>query len=507
VLFRNTLAQSTSFVVSSVLSFVLTPLILDRLGLALFGVWAVTCAIVNYGQVVDLGVTSSLSRFVAYYDGRDDPRGIQECVGLGLAAAALVAAVSGVATLLLAPVLAGSLHQLSVHDMRLVMLASWAMLVIQVVRGVLNSVPVGLRRMVPPAVASNVGVVTNFGASVVALALSRSLVVYALANAAAGLVALLATAVAFRRVWPGRPVARPARSRAREVLSFGLKSQVAWISEQINNQTDKVVIAVLVDVRAAGAYEIAVRVVGAVKAIGVLTVSAMVPTATAEIVRRGTHVISDYYRRYTTRSVALAFPICALACLTAPFLFRAWLGHVPADTVAVLLVLTAANFVNVSSGVAMTLSLAGGRPGIVARNATLVAGVNLCLTAGLAPLFGLWGVLAGTFGAIAGGTLLFMVRFHRTFALPGSLYGRAVRTPAALALGLAAPLAAAALLVPAAGLSRPAAFALTALLACLYGLPYWLLAGRAGILPGRLTWRSRPWPATHGPGVQSTAEG
>jgi O-antigen/teichoic acid export membrane protein len=490
VLFRNTLAQSSSYLLSSVLSFVLTPFILSRLGITMFGVWAVTCAVVNYSQVVDLGVTSSLARFVAYYDGRGEHKSIEECLGLGLVMAAVVAVLSLIVTLLLAPLLAAGLHQLGDHDTRIVMLSAWTILVVQVLRGVLNSVPVGLRRMVPPAVAGNIGVVANFVASAIALAVSRELVVYAVANAAAAVVALLPTIVAFRLVWRPGGVALPSRTRARQILGFSLKSQVVWIGDQVNNQTDKVVIALLVSVPAAGAYEIAVRVVNAIKAVGVLSVSAMIPTATADIVRRGHEIISHYYRRYTTRSVAVAFPICVMASVTAPFLFKAWLGHVPKDTLAVLFVLTAANFINVSSGVAMTLSLAGGRPGVVARNAAWVAGLNLALTVALAPLFGLWGVLAGTFGAIAGGTAMFMARFHRAFALPGRLYGVAVRTPAALALGVAAPIVCAEALVDSGPLSRAASLAVAAMIAVLYGLPYWLLASKAGVLPGRLEYGS-----------------
>ena len=486
VLFRNTLAQSSSFLVSSILSFALTPLLLSRLGLTQFGVWAVTCAIVNYAQVVDLGITSSLSRFVALYDGRGERRGIAECLGLGLGTVACVAAVSAVATMLAAPLLADALGVLDVADMRIVLACAWTIFVVQLARGVLNAVPVGMRRMVGPAIADNVGAAVNFVASVVALALSSELVVYALANAAAAGIALVATFVAFWRVWPPSAISLPNRQRGREILGFGLKSQAFWAAEQVNNQTDKVIIALLVSVPAAAAFEIAARAVRTVKAIGVLTVSALIPTATAEIVRHGRAVVVDYYRHYTARSVAIAFPICVVACVTSPYLFEAWLGNVPTDTLAILVVLTAANFVNVAAGVAMTLTMASGRPGLVASNAVITATLNLAVTAALAPIFGLWGVLAGTFGAITGGTILFMARFHRAFELRRTLFVDAVRTPAALSLGIAAPIVAAELAISPDTNGRGSALLATAVVCALYALPYWLAASRAGLLPRQL---------------------
>lgn len=503
MLFRNTVAQSSSVLLATALSFVLTPLMLARLGLTQFGVWAVTGAIVNYAQVMALGVTTSLSRFVAFHDGRNDRRGIEECLGLGLITVAAVAAISGSGAVLVVPVLADALHQSDLEAMRIVVFCVWAIFAITLLRGVLSSVPVGLRRMVPPAIASNIGVGTNFAASVVALVLSRDLVVYALANAGASVVALVATVVAFRSVWRPTTVRLPSRRRVRDVLGFSLKSQATWIADQVNNQTDKVIIALLIDVRTAATYEIAGRVVSAIKAIGVLTVSAMIPTATAEIVRRGGTVVNEYFRRYTTLSVAIAFPISVAAMLAAPYLFVAWLGRVPPNTLLVMIVLTAANFVNIASGVAMTLSLAGGRPGLVATNAITVAAVNLALTAALAPLFGLWGVLAGTFGAITGGTLVFIARFQRQWQIQPRTFARAVARAGSLALGLAVPIALLEIALHDAPPTRAMAAMATLAIGALYAVPYWILASRLGILPAPLSYHAvlRRWRRqnTNGP--------
>jgi O-antigen/teichoic acid export membrane protein len=490
VLFRNTVAQSSSVLLATVLSFLLTPLMFARLGLTQFGVWAVTGAIINYAQVMALGVTTSLSRFVAYHDGGNDRRGIEECLGLGLVTVAAVAALSGTAAALIVPALADALHQGDVQSMRIVVLCVWGMFAITLLRGVLSSVPVGLRQMVPPAIAANIGVGINFAASVAALLASRDLVVYALANAGASVLSLVATVVAFRSVWRPTTVRLPSRARARQVLGFSLKSQTTWIADQVNNQTDKVIIAIVIDVRTAATYEIAGRVVSAIKAIGVLTVSALIPTATAEIVRHGRAVVHDYFGRYTARSVAIAFPISVAAALAAPYLFVAWLGRVPPNTLLVMVVLTAANFVNVASGVAMTLSLAAGRPGLVATNAVTVAAVNLALTVALAPLFGLWGVLAGTFGAITGGTLVFIARFQREWQIPRGAFVRAVSTAGSLALGLAAPIALVEILLGDAPPTRAAAGAATLAICAVYAIPYWILASRLGILPAQLTYRS-----------------
>src|ERR1700741_5516174 len=65
MLFRNTLAQSASVAVGYLFSFLLAPIMIARLGLDSFGVWAVTGAFATYAGLLDLGIGRSLARFIA----------------------------------------------------------------------------------------------------------------------------------------------------------------------------------------------------------------------------------------------------------------------------------------------------------------------------------------------------------------------------------------------------------------------------------------------------------
>ena len=60
MLFRNTLAQSASLVAGYLFSFLLAPIMISRLGLDAFGVWAVTGAFATYAGLLDLGIGRSL---------------------------------------------------------------------------------------------------------------------------------------------------------------------------------------------------------------------------------------------------------------------------------------------------------------------------------------------------------------------------------------------------------------------------------------------------------------
>lgn len=482
MLFKNTLAQSASFAVGYLFSFLLAPIMISRLGLDKFGVWAVTGAFTSYAGLLDLGIGRSLGRFVAVFDARGDDAKIRECVGLGLLTVVVVGTTAAVALVALAPLLHDKLGVISTAEMRTVVLASVAIGSFNGVQGVLNVVAIGKRRMVNPNIAVTIGSCLNFAFSVTALVLSTSLAVYATANAAATALAIIPSYVFMRRLWHSPRFAMPGRELIREVLGFGIKNQVGWIADLINFQTDKVVIGLMVDVRAAAIYEIAARIVIAVHSAAVLSVSAMLPTAAARFVSEGHEIIADMYRRYTLRSCAVAFPLFVLSAVSAPFLLVAWLGDAPGESALLVPLLTFAYIANMTTAVGTTIAISSGDPGFASGNAVLIAILNVLLTVALAPAFGLWGVAGGTFLAVTLGSTIFDLRFLKRFRLSLSDFLAGVLPTGALALGLGIPPAVLAIAV---GVPSGRATAIPLLIAsvAIYAIPYWLIATREGFLP------------------------
>jgi O-antigen/teichoic acid export membrane protein len=493
MLFRNTLAQSTGVLAAYAFSFILAPIMIARLGLDQFGVWAVTGAFAAYAGLLDLGVGRSLSRFIAVYDARGDERGIRECVGLGLVAVCLVGVLVAAAAAAVAPLLSEKLGVLGSGEMRVVLLASVAIWTFEAFGGVLNAVGVGKRRMIPPNVAVTIGAGINFTCSVAALVASSKLAVYAVANGVAALAAIVPTFFAMRYLWHAPYAAVPSRKLVKEVLPFGLKNQIGWLAQLVNLQTDKVIVAFVVGVRAAAIFEIASRVVVAVRTAALLAVSAMLPTATATIMERGREVISEIYRHYTLRTCALAFPLFMVTSVSATFLLVTWLGSAPGDTALLVPFLNLAYLVNTTTAAATQIAIGAGYPGIASANAVLIAVLNVVFTVALAPLLGLWGVVTGTFLAVILGSVLFNTRFLSLFTLPARDLLAGVLPTGALAIGLALPPALLVILVGTPDGRLPAALWLTVSVT-IYGLPYWLVATRRGFLPVKLEfppWRRR----------------
>jgi O-antigen/teichoic acid export membrane protein len=487
MLFRNTLAQSSRLIVGQIASVVVAPLLIGRLGLTAFGVWAVTGAAASYVSLLDFGITRSLSRFVALHDARGDRLAIRRVMTVGLVAVALVGA-AGIAVALVAEPAVNDLLGRPVSDavLRTVLLCSASLLALQLIGQVFDALPAGLRRFVPPNTAGVFGIACNFTASIVILLVDPRLTSYAIANAAAAVPAVVASVLSLAYVWRGPLLARPTPALARELVGFGAKTQVSALSALVNFQTDKLVIAAAVGVRASAAYEIGARVALAVRELAVITVSAMIPQATAEIVRRGTAAIRGFYRNWSLRVMAIAVGVFTLAALCSPYVLEAWIGETPARSRGVLVGLSLAFLVWQATGVPSTLAIGAGRPGMPARNAFAVAILNIVLTVILAPLFGVWGVMVGTVVAMTLMTGAFLVQFHRAFEIPAADFRSAVLGPGALGLALALPvglLVAFVLPIPS---DRWPALGLLALVGGGFGLAYWIGATALDYLPERL---------------------
>lgn len=481
----NTIAQSSPLMIGYLASFLSAPIVLGGIGLRAFGIWALTGALAQYANLLDFGVGQVLVRFVALHDAEGSREAIGEVLAVGLCTITVIATVLVGASFGSAAALAHQLGGISPSQMRVLLLCSTTMLCGSMLVNVMTAYPIGLRRMIVPNIAKSGGAVVNFAFSVGAIAIKPQLVFYAQANAAASLLTVLMVGIVVLATRPSMPLRIPRISRVRSLLRFSVQNQVLALASLINFQSDKVVIALFVGPSAAGAYELSNRVAAAARQVGVYTASAMIPTLTAQRAKSSRDTLVAVYQRLTKQSSALAFPFLILTAALAPLILRAWLGKAPPYSAIILIGLSLAYIINTTTGVGNALAYADGKPGIAARAASTTAVVNIVLTVGLAPLFGVWGVMAGTIVALSAGALYQVVLVHRHFEIPLRQYLDATRPSFLVAFTLAIPVILVAALSP--DLSRFVQAAMCICLATLYLGCYFYGALRLGVLPGTIT--------------------
>jgi O-antigen/teichoic acid export membrane protein len=435
-LVRNSVALAVPKLTAYLCSFLSAPVVLDGLGLRLFGVWALTGGLARYGALLDLGVGTSLARYIA---ATEDRRVRGQYMAAGWLSVLFVAVALGPAALFATPLLTHAIGGISETDMRIVLLSSAALICCSMIMQVIIAYPTGCRRMVAPNAGSTIGAVINFVASVGSIALGARLPGYALANVGASVASIVVIATIVLRAEGPLPFAAVDRRTTRQLLAFSVKNQMVRVTSVVNYQTDKIVIALAIGPAAAGAYELANRVAIAVREISIYAIAAIDVELTWLNTQFGIERARGRYRRLTKVSATVAVPPILLVIACAPLLLSVWLSHAPPNSVLVLVGLSVAYLASASTGTSYALAIAAAEPEIVARSAVAAAIANVVLTAALAPVLGIWGVLAGTVVALTLGALAQVFLVHRRFSIPLRHYVDAVVPPLVVCTVLALP--------------------------------------------------------------------
>src|SRR5262245_27715105 len=95
-------SNSLAYVVNVVVTLKLSPIVVNRLGDSVFGLWTLLIAVVGYYGILDLGVRAAISHFVATYHARRDFEGVRRTLSTAMAALLVVAAVAALVTVVLA---------------------------------------------------------------------------------------------------------------------------------------------------------------------------------------------------------------------------------------------------------------------------------------------------------------------------------------------------------------------------------------------------------------------
>ncbi len=229
--------------------------------------------------------------------------------------------------------------------------------------------------------------------------------------------ALIAWVAIRRHVGPIRPDFAPAF--AREALGMGLRGQVGNILQYLSLRLDLVLVAALLDLRAAGIYFVAVRVSEVVTQVATSASAFLFPQVAAQTERRSTRVTEQITRLTLVTVVAGGLILAAVA---EPLLRLAFGDEFATGADAVRITLLAMLPLTLTRLIAGDLK-GRGRPGLVSWAAFvgLVATVSLDLV--LIPRLGIVGAALASLLSYAAGAAFMLGAYRR---LTGSRIGALV---------------------------------------------------------------------------------
>jgi O-antigen/teichoic acid export membrane protein len=396
----NVLANWTGYVVGVLVNFVLSPLVVHHLGPSAYGVWTLLGTLTAFLGLLDLGIRSAVTRYVARSEGQGERETVTPLVGTALV---VFAALAGLATLvsaalgLLAPRL---FHIPAEYQGATAILAALigAATGVALVNGAVGGVLVGLQRFDLVGVAEVSATLVRAALVLGVIAAGGGLVALAVAQLEASLVGMLLTAALGLRVHPAlrrRPT--PSAEHLRRLVAYGGPTFVAQLAASLIDRAGVLVLGAFLPMTVVTVFAIAAGLVDYARALvgGIRTTLAPRASALEGGGRRG--ALADLALQGARYCTLLALPIAATFVLRGGAFIGLWMGAPYAGPSGAVLAVLAVRLVAMgSTGAAANVMLGAGRERAVAGLLVAEAAVAIAAMLALVRPLGATGVAWAT---------------------------------------------------------------------------------------------------------------
>jgi O-antigen/teichoic acid export membrane protein len=396
----NTLSNYVGQVFTLGIWFFLTPFLLRQLGASAYGLWVLVGSVTAYGSLLDFGIASAVTKYVAEHRARGQIEQAQSLIatalwlyiGLGLIAIALSA--------LLAPAFPTLFNvppDQRTTAIKLVLLSGLGVSV-ALPCAITFAVLRGLQRFDLLNLITLIGMSLFTTTTVGALLLGWGVLGMVVVNIATSLLTQIPTLWLIHRIVPELRLGwRGANPRLiKTVASFSSALFVINIASQIKMKTDEVVIGASLPIASVTPYAIARRLSELPLILTNQFMRVLMPLAAqlhAEDDRARLRALNLTSTRLT---LAIFVPLgCGLVILARPFL-TVWVGPTYADSAYLVLILTAASLMDILQWPAGSILQGMARHRRLALIAICSALANLGLSIVLVRLFGVTGVALGS---------------------------------------------------------------------------------------------------------------
>ena len=415
---RNIASSGLNVFVVIGASLVAVPLLIDRIGLAAYGVWTLVQTIVLYITTAELGVGPALARFTSVHATHPHrPRQVLLSalvlyVAFGLVVVAACYALAGVfADVFSVP---ADLYDDTVATVHII---GWVTLA-ALVASALGHVLTGLERFVAFTWSNVAGSATFLVALVVLLRSDPRMQDAAYAALLQWSVVAVLRFIILRHVILSRGPRRPGRDLVRQLFGFSMRLQGAVLATLLNTQTDRVVIGVVAPATTLGQAGVATQVADAGRFLGYAAFSPIMSRMAVAYGAGGTEALDRLLQRQRRLwTIGLLGAIAVSVGAVHPAI-AAWLGSGYDEAALFAALLIAGYGIGLLPSPTFGYLRAVGRPGLEGLFGVVTVVVNLVATIVLGVLFGALGVIIAT--AVAYTLSTFWVTRRARGLVPGS---------------------------------------------------------------------------------------
>jgi O-antigen/teichoic acid export membrane protein len=427
----------------------LSPFILHRLGDTAYGIWILIFSVTGYYGLFDLGIRSSVVRYVSTYTATNDQEGLAKLINTSLATYATIGVVAMVVTLSCS-IFVDRIFRIPADFLptaRLLFLMVGTAVALGFPTGVFGGILEGLQRFYFVNLTNVMSALLRAALIVFVLQRGYGLLTVALITVVLPLISSMARAVIALRVLPIRFGWRYVdRTAFREIANYSAVSFILMIGYKLRYKTDEIVIGTFLSVTAITYFSIGDRLLDYAAELVSSLAQIFVPMAGQSHAKGDTNRLRTIWIAGNRACALIIFPITALLIILGKSVITAWVGaKYVAQSYPVLVVLAVPMMFTLAQGASTRIlyGMAKHRPLAIVTLMESVA--NLILSIVLIRPFGIVGDAFGTAIPLMLTSILFMPR--HMCRLMGVRIGTYLREAYTLPVLLTLPLAATLLLV------------------------------------------------------------
>jgi O-antigen/teichoic acid export membrane protein len=328
-LIKNVGSSWFSLGVNILVGIFLSPFILHRLGPTAYGAWILVFSLTGYYGLFDLGIRSSIIRYVSTYTATNDTEGVSRLINTSLAVYTAIGGAALLATLVLSGFL-GSLFRMPsdfLPTARILFLMVGAATALGFPAGVFGGILEGLNRFYFVNATNVVSTLLRAVLIVLALKFGYGLLAVALITVALPLLAAALRAVIALRVltlhFGWRYVDRSALG---EIARYSGVSFILMIAYKLRFKTDEVVISTLLSVTAVTYFSIGDRLVDYTGEVVGSLAQIFVPMSGQSDAMGDMERLRKIFIAGNRACALIVFPITATLIILGKSVITAWVG-------------------------------------------------------------------------------------------------------------------------------------------------------------------------------------
>ncbi|GJQ60333.1 MAG: polysaccharide biosynthesis protein [Candidatus Scalindua sp. AMX11] len=418
IIIKNTIFTSSGLLISYLLSFLLTPYIINKIGIERYGIWAVANTVINFFLFLDIGIGNSFVKHIAEYNTKRDYVMVNKVITTGLAFSLLLCMGIGILFLISIKTLIGlfTFSPKLYDDVIFTFFGIFIIFIINYVFRIFKSILYGLQRMDITNMIFIIVTIPGTIGLILFLGHGYGLRGYVYNSALIALVTVIAYAVCAHKVLPQMNIHPRYLSLEmfRRLWDFGFKIQIAGFAEFINTQLDKILLGYFLNVTVVSFYELGSKIALTVGNLPSALLLAIEPASSELMASKDMRGLNNLYLRGTKYLVFLSLPLALFVIVNASSIMHFWMGKPGYEkSVLTIQILTIGYTFLLVNGVGRLMARGMGIPQCEMVSALIILSSNIILSITLIYWFGFTGALIGTCTASILGTAFFMNTFHR----------------------------------------------------------------------------------------------